>query len=341
MPFPDLSPGMTRAATGRGGRNAARLALPRALHYQESRPAPGAGMAGGVMTAATDVASGKTHTDENFPVASHLIAARHRPAVLAFYHFVRAADDVADHATLTPDEKLALLDALEASLLGRNDREAVALPLRRVLAERGLSPRHAQDLLAAFRLDVVKNRTRDWGELMHYCSLSAMPVGRYVLDVHGQSEATWPASDAVCAALQIINHIQDCGKDFKALDRIYVPLDMLEAAGVPVAALGADRASKGLRQVLADLARRCLGLLDEGGILPRQVSDLRLALETGVIIDLARHLARGLEHRDPLSEKVHHGKAEMLRLALGSILSTLGRRLAGPAPAAAPAARKA
>ena len=220
------------------------------------------------MTTASDVASGKTHTDENFPVASHLIAARHRPAVMAFYHFVRAADDVADHATLTPGQKLDHLDRLEQALLGRRDDEPVARPLRSVLAERRLTPRHAQDLIAAFRLDVTKNRTADWADLIHYCSLSAMPVGRYVLDVHGESEATWPASDAVCAALQIINHLQDCGKDYRDLDRVYVPDDALAAAGVPVTALGADRASPALRKLFGDLARRTMGLLDEGGVLP-------------------------------------------------------------------------
>ena len=179
------------------------------------------------MTTASDVASGKTHTDENFPVASHLIAARHRPAVMAFYNFVRAADDVADHATLSQQEKLDHLDRLEQSLLGRRDDEPVARPLRAVLAERRLTPRHAQDLIAAFRLDVTKARTADWADLIHYCSLSAMPVGRYVLDVHGESDATWPASDAVCAALQIVNHLQDCGKDYRDLDRVYVPDDAL------------------------------------------------------------------------------------------------------------------
>ena len=267
------------------------------------------------MTTASDVASGKTHTDENFPVASRLIAARHRPAVMAFYNFVRAADDVADHASLTPQEKLDHLDRLEQSLLGRRDDEPVARPLRTILADRRLTSRHAQDLIAAFRLDVTKSRTADWADLIHYCSLSAMPVGRFVLDVHGESEATWPASDAVCAALQIVNHLQDCGNDYRDLDRVYVPEDALKAAGLTVGALGADKASPALRQVFRDLAHRTMGLLDEGGILARQVSDIRLSVETGVIIALCRHLTRTLADHDPLSERVHHNKLEYLRIA--------------------------
>ena len=281
------------------------------------------------MTTATDVASGKTHTDENFPVASHLIAARHRPAVFAFYHFVRAADDVADHATLSQAEKLDHLDRLEASLLGRNDSEPVALPLRAVLAARGMSPRHPLDLLAAFRLDVTKSRTADWADLIHYCSLSAMPVGRYVLDVHHENEATWAASDPVCAALQIINHLQDCGKDYRDLDRVYIPDDSLRTAGIGVEALGQTQASPALLGVIRDLGRRSRALLDDGQALAGEVADGRLGLEVAVIIALARQLTVVLEHRDPLSQKVHHGKATALRIGAGALAGTLIRRLFG------------
>src|SRR5215470_16178870 len=99
--------------------------------------------------------SGKGHRDENFPVASRLIHPRHRGAILAFYEFVRVADDIADHATLPPQEKLALLDQLEQGLLGRHDEQRQAVALRDVLRERHLSPTHAQDLLTAFRMDVT------------------------------------------------------------------------------------------------------------------------------------------------------------------------------------------
>ena len=129
--------------------------------------------------------------------------------------------------------------ALEADCSARATAIRAAVTLRRVLAERGLSPRHAQDLLKAFRLDATKLRYADWDDLIDYCAYSAMPVGRFVLDVHGESRATWPASDAICAALQINNHLQDCGKDYRNLDRVYVPLDALAAAGTSVEALGA------------------------------------------------------------------------------------------------------
>ena len=260
------------------------------------------------MTNATVFRSGKTHRDENFPVASWLIHPRHRALILAFYEFVRSADDIADHPSLSAQEKLNLLDRMEADLLGASDDSAQTVALRRALAERGLSAHHAQDLLKAFRLDASKRRYRNWDDLMGYCAYSAMPVGRFVLDVHGESRDTWFASDAICAALQIINHLQDCAADYRNLDRAYVPLDALAACGLGVEALGAAKASPELRRCIAGLAKRTEALLREGDALPVLVEDLRLGLEISVIQTLARHLTRMLARRDPLSERVHLGK---------------------------------
>src|SRR5436309_4436014 len=207
------------------------------------------------MSTAGELRSGKGHRDENFPVASWLIDARHRGIILAFYEFVRVADDIADHASLQPQEKLAQLDRLEANLLGNGDDNAEAVRLRNALDERALPPRHAQDLLTAFRLDVTKLRYKDWDDLISYCAYSAMPVGRFVLDVHGESRATWPANDALCAALQIINHLQDCGRDYRNLDRVYIPLDAFAQSGAGVELLGAECASPALRACIGRLAR--------------------------------------------------------------------------------------
>ena len=157
-----------------------------------------------------------------------------------------------------------MLDRMEADLLGAGDGSPEAATLRRALAERSMSPQHAQDLLKAFRLDATKLRYRDWDDLMGYCAYSAMPVGRFVLDVHGESRATWPASDATCAALQIINHLQDCAADYRNLDRVYIPLDALAACGLGVEALGAPKASPELRRCLAGLAERTAALLQRG-----------------------------------------------------------------------------
>src|SRR5579862_6721060 len=218
------------------------------------------------MNDASELRSGKGHRDENFPVASWLIARRHRGPILAFYNFVRTADDIADHATLPAAEKLKLLDRLDAGLTGKDDGDAVAVRLRAELAAHNLSPKHAQDLLAAFKLDVTKLRYRDWDDLIAYCALSAMPVGRFVLDVHGESRDCWPANDALCAALQIINHLQDCKEDYLDLDRVYVPQDVLAACGTNVEALAAPRASPQLLNCLHGLAERIERLLSESDV---------------------------------------------------------------------------
>jgi hydroxysqualene synthase len=284
------------------------------------------------MTNAQDWRSGKGHRDENFPVASRLIAARHRAPILAFYEFVRTADDIADHAQLTAAQKVEMLDRMEADLLGVGDDNPVAARLRRALAERNLSPRHAQDLLKAFRLDATKLRYEKWDDLIGYCTYSAMPVGRFVLDVHGESRSTWPASDAICAALQINNHLQDCGNDYRNLNRVYLPLDAMFAAGTDVEALGAPKASPELRRCIAGLAKRTKALLHEGDALPALVEDRRLSLEISVIVALADRIADLLTSRDPLSERVHVSKPSAAGIALGAVFKVMLRRL-GPRPA--------
>ena len=280
--------------------------------------------------------SGKGHRDENFPVASWLIHPRHRKVILAFYNFVRTADDIADHAQLPPPAKLDLLDRLDAGLTGKSSEDAVAVRLRDALAERNLSPRHAQDLLAAFKLDATKLRYRDWDDLIGYCSLSAMPVGRFVCDVHGESRAVWPANDALCAALQIINHLQDCKSDYLNLDRVYIPLDALAASGSSVEALGEPWASPALLACLHRLAERTEQLLSESDVFPLMINDLRLALEVSVINTLAHRLTRILMTRDPLSERVHLRLPAVAGLTLAGILGGASRRLGRRPAAAAP-----
>jgi hydroxysqualene synthase len=285
------------------------------------------------MTSSAQLRSGKGARDENFPVASWLIKRRHRPVILAFYEFVRVADDIADHPNLASAEKLARLDRLEASLLGSGHDEPEGLALRDVLQGRGLSSRHAQDLLNAFRQDVTKLRYKDWDDLVDYCSRSAMPVGRFVLDVHGETRDTWPASDALCAALQIINHLQDCGTDYRALDRVYVPLDALTAQGIGVEALGYDNASPALRRCIDALVARTSVLLRQSYGLEANVTDTRLGCEISVIQSLATRLLCILQERDPLSDRVHLSKGEAaMEAASGGTRALLRRLLRTVAP---------
>jgi squalene synthase HpnC len=283
------------------------------------------------MTTSAEFRSGKGSHDENFPVASVLVRKRHRPAVLAFYEFVRVADDIADHTSMKPEDKIARLDRLEGTLLGRNDDEPQGVALRNVLRARSLSPVHAQHLLQAFRQDVTKLRYQDWDDLIDYCRFSAMPVGRFVCDVHGEPQSVWPANDALCAALQVINHIQDCAKDYRDLDRVYIPQDALAADGLDVSALSEPRASPALLRCLRGLVERTAALLQESRPFALQINDSRLAMEVAAIQMLAERLIEVLRVRDPLSERVHLSKPAMLGLALKGAAWASTRRLFGAA----------
>jgi hydroxysqualene synthase len=278
------------------------------------------------MTSASELRSGKTHKDENFPVASWIIHPRHRGLILAYYNFVRTADDIADHAELDDATKLRLLDELDNDLIGRGGGQPEALALREAYAARGMAPRHARDVITAFRMDVTKRRYNDWNELIHYCSFSAMPVGRFMLDVHGESTATWAASDALCAALQIINHLQDCAKDYRDLDRVYIPADALAASGATIEMLGEPRAPAPLLTCLHRLADRSETLLLDSEALAGYVADARLACEIGVIQAYARRIVSYLKVRDPLCERVHLSKLELTGYGLGALASGIWRR---------------
>jgi squalene synthase HpnC len=277
------------------------------------------------MTASFDFNSGKGHADENFPVGSVLIARRHRRLVMAFYRVARMSDDVADHPTAPAAAKLARLAEIEATLKAEDDRVPEAVQLREGLAERGLDTTHILDLLRAFRLDVTKSRYADWADLMDYCRYSAAPVGRFMLDVHGESRDSWPASDALCAALQVINHLQDCAKDYRELGRVYLPVDVLAPVGVE--ALAQDKASPALRAVIGGLAVRTRSLLHTAEPLDARLNSLGLALEVAAIHRLAVSLNRRLLAHDPLSERVHHRPAQALGCALLGVVGLLAGRL--------------
>lgn len=249
--------------------------------------------------------SGKSAASENFPVGSVLIRADLRPHVHAFYRFARMGDDIADNPTLAPADKVARLDLMEAVLrdpIREDVQEAVAL--RRSLAACAVAPTNACELLVAFRMDATKQRYADWGELMTYCRYSASPVGRQLLDLHGEGQSARSASDALCVALQVINHLQDCGVDYREMDRVYLPLDHLARHGVEIAALAEPRAGPGLRRCLDDLLDRTEELMTEARALPGRLRDFRLRAESATIVRLADKMIAQLRRHDPLAARV-------------------------------------
>ena len=275
---------------------------------------------------AAELRTGKNHRDENFPVASLLLAREHRRPILAFYRFARVADDVADHPDLSPEQKLAMLDRLEAALDGAANQEPEATDLRTILDARGLSDDNARLLLHAFRQDATTKRYHSWLELMDYCAYSAMPVGRFVLDLHGEPRAARTASDAVCAALQIINHLQDCARDYRQLDRVYLPLDLMTHEGARVEDLGAHRATNALRAVILTLTNRADDLLDRGEAITAQIRNARLAREIQVIVALARNNVVKLRREDPLQDGGRTSKSSALLITLATLLRSLSPR---------------
>ncbi|MBV8523507.1 MAG: squalene/phytoene synthase family protein, partial [Acetobacteraceae bacterium] len=232
------------------------------------------------MAAATvEQWSGKDRGDENFPVGSILISRSLRPHVHAYYAFARNADDIADSSILAAEDKIARLDVMEDVLLGRrNSGSPSAIRLRASLAETGVTARHATDLLIAFRQDALKRRYASWDELLDYCRYSAMPVGRYVLDLHREHPATHSPSDALCASLQVLNHLQDCVRDLAGLDRCYLPEDLLtlERASVEDVRLPAE--TPGLRRVFNVLLDQIDLLNRHAKGLPRVTRNRRLRM---------------------------------------------------------------
>lgn len=250
--------------------------------------------------------SGKDAAYENFPVGSWLLPARLRPHIAVFYRFARAIDDIADNAGLDADEKVRRLDGFEKALLNRDAADRAYLTANRMrdsLAATGVVADHCVDLIAAFKQDATKLRYKDWDDLMGYCVLSAAPVGRYLLDLHGGSRDGYASSDVLCMGLQVINHLQDCKDDYLKLDRVYLPMDWMAEAGVEVTALAADRASPALRRVLDRTLDATEALLKDAKPLPGDLASRRLAMESAAILAIAERLCGLLRRRDPLGPR--------------------------------------
>ncbi|WP_349367593.1 squalene/phytoene synthase family protein [Salinarimonas sp.] len=261
------------------------------------------------MSTATAPFPTKTHRDENFPVASRLIARPLRAPVLAFYRFVRAADDVADSDALSPEAKLARLAAMERALRAGDAAEPLAAALHDADARFGAGIEEACTLLDAFRQDAVKSRYADWEELLAYCRRSADPVGRFLLRLHGESRTAQPSADALCSALQILNHLQDLVKDRAALERVYLPVPWMAEAGGEGAFF--DPAAAARRRAILDAALdRVDDLLARAAELPARVRSRRLAAESAVTLALARRLAAKLRVGDPVATRVALGKRD-------------------------------
>lgn len=273
--------------------------------------------------------SGKGAADENFPVGSFLLPKALRPHVAVYYAFARAIDDVADNPHLPAGEKLARLEGFARAVRGETDDPAFAKAhaIRRSNQQTGVTETHCLDLISAFKQDAVKTRYESWDELIDYCNRSASPVGRYLLDLHGEGKAGYMRSDALCNALQVINHLQDCADDYAQMDRVYLPQAWLREAGAATEDLSRPVTTPGLRRVMDQCLAGTEALLRDARQLPGALRSRRLALESAVIIRIADRLTLRLMREDPIATRVELSKPAAMRCAASGVLDVLlGRK---------------
>ncbi|MCW5830038.1 MAG: squalene synthase HpnC [Deltaproteobacteria bacterium] len=214
---------------------------------------------------------------ENFPVASWILGGRRRHHVAAVYAFARTADDLADEPDypepgVTPEKRLANLDQWQSHLTlafeGRASHPAF-VALSATARELGLPKNLFEDLLSAFRQDVMKSRYENLDEVRDYARRSANPVGRLVLRIWGITDPRADAcSDAICSALQLVNFWQDVSKDYVERDRIYLPRDRMVHHGVSETELRAGPVTAGYRNLLEEMNQTAAQLFEAGRPLP-------------------------------------------------------------------------
>lgn len=281
-------------------------------------------------TPSVETPSGKDAAYENFPVGSWLLPAELRPHIAVFYRFARAIDDIADNPDLEPSEKVRRLDGFATAVNGADESDRAyetGVRMSRSLGETGTTPQHCLDLIDAFKQDAIKNRYSDWDELIAYCIRSAAPVGRYLLDLHGGSEDGYGPSDALCNALQVINHIQDCKDDYVTLNRVYLPGVWMKDEGMRIEALSADRETPEVRRVIDQALDATEALMEEAWRLPGGLRSRRLAMESAAILRIAERLIRQLRRKDVLGPRVQLSKAGYLwQCFLGAAPVALGAR---------------
>jgi squalene synthase HpnC len=276
------------------------IAFPFACHPEPSVSAVTAPLKAAAPTAA-----------EAMPWLALVIPARARRQVVAFYRFAVRADDIADAPDLGAEEKLQRLDAMERGLAGGNG-DRVANALYAAVGGNDLLLDHGRQLLQAFRRDAVCDHCRDWADLMTYCRFSAVPVGRFLLDILDEEPEAAPAIDALCAALQILNHLQDCGIDYRRLGRVYLPRDRLLQADVDVELLAGAQSSPDLRHIFDDILDGVDGLIHLARPLPDRLRGFRHRAEAAATIEWAQRLSHRLRVSDPLFQPVRPGAGDYL-----------------------------
>ena len=263
---------------------------------------------------------------ENFPVASCLLSGKLRLHIKCFYNFARSADNIADNPTLSSKEKIKYLNGFEKTLMGEGSGYKAfqtAHNMYESLKESGVSPRHCMDLLQAFKQDAIKSHYSDWADLVAYCALSAAPVGRYMIDLHGEPKSSYRKSDSLCSALQLINHLQDCGDDYMNLGRVYLPMNWVNNSGLNLNDLSFKESTPALRRIIDWTLIGINRQLSEAESLPIILNSSRLSLETSIIYQIAKKLSKKLSENDPLSRRIRLSKSNLAYCFLTGVAKSL------------------
>ena len=249
----------------------------------------------------------KNHKQENFPVGSWLLSQKIRFKILIFYKFARAADDIADSANLSSNEKIKRLNLFKKAIESNKSNKikiSKVEDLRKICIKNKIKINHALNLLKAFKQDAIKKRYKNWSELIRYCKYSAVPVGRFVIDLHKEKQKAYKYSDPLCIALQILNHLQDCKEDYENLDRVYLPMQFLKKYNVKLSQLKKNVTEKNLRLVFNEILKNTEKLIIEAGNNKKNMKHIHLSLETSFILEIAKKLLQLLKNNDPLKKKV-------------------------------------
>ena len=254
--------------------------------------------------------SGKSDKDENFPVSSFLISNRHKLHIKRFYNFARAADDVADNSEISSIEKIKIINFFDEALKKGNICNLDFIDdLNRTLKEINKTSENPRKLLIAFKQDALKNRYKSWSELIRYCNYSASPVGRFVVDLHVHKsnkrlKEIYEGCDNLCNSLQILNHIQDCKKDFISMDRVYIPTEYFLKEELSLDCLKKSKSCTKFQKIKLKCLAKVDILLEEAFKKISIIEDKRLKKETFVIFFIARRLTNLLKISDPIQKKV-------------------------------------
>ena len=249
----------------------------------------------------------KNHKQENFPVGSWLLSQKIRFKILIFYKFARAADDIADSANLSSNEKIKRLNLFKKAIESNKSNKikiSKVEDLRKICIKNKIKINHALNLLKAFKQDAIKKRYKNWSELIRYCKYSAVPVGRFVIDLHKEKQKAYKYSDPLCIALQILNHLQDCKEDYENLDRVYLPMQFLKKYNVKLSQLKKNVTEKNLRLVFNEILKKTEKLIIEACKNKKNMKHKHLSLETSFILEIAKKLLQLLKNNDPLKKKV-------------------------------------